>query len=466
MGKTKKKENVSSHQGSLEISHDIHSTVFPYFARWRESYGKVFVYWLGTEPFLYVAEPEFLKQATSGVLGKRWGKPDVFRHDRKPMFGEGLVMSEGDTWAQHRQIISPAFSATNLNAMLNSMAESTSSMIEEWGRLLTSGHHEIDVEDHIVRNASEIIGKTSFGISHEMGKEVFNKLRDLQVLLFKSKRLVGVPFNKLLHLRQTRAASALGKEIDEILLSIIESRKASVVSREAETFGPQEDLLGLLLEGNQRNDGGKNKKLTERELVDECKTFFFGGHETTALALTWTLLLLATNPEWQTILRQEVEEVIGGRPVDSALLTKLTKMQWVLNEALRLYAPAPNLHRQAREDIRVGEVVIPKGTNMWVDVVGLHHDPALWGDDVNEFKPERFEDSPYGGCKHRMGFLPFGFGGRICVGRNLTMFEYKIVLIQILRRFSVSVSPKYVHAPTHMLSLRPAHGVPLVLTPV
>lgn len=141
-------------------------------------------------------------------------------------------------------------------------------------------------------------------------------------------------------------------------------------------------------------------------------------------------------------------------------------MQWVLNEALRLYSPAPNAQRQAREDIRVGDVVIPKGTNMWVDVVGMHHDPALWGEDVNEFRPERFKESPYGGCKHRMGFLPFGFGGRICVGRNLTMFEYKIVLSQILTKFSLSISPDYVHAPTHMLSLRPAHGVPLILRPL
>lgn len=77
--------------------------------------GKVFVYWMGTEPFLYIAEPEFLRQATSGILGKSWGKPDVFKHDRKAMFGGGLLMSEGDSWTQHRHIITPAFSATNLS---------------------------------------------------------------------------------------------------------------------------------------------------------------------------------------------------------------------------------------------------------------------------------------------------------------------------------------------------------------
>jgi hypothetical protein len=103
---------------SADVSSDIHAAVFPYFSRWRESFGKVFVYWLGTEPFLYVADPEFLKAATAGALGKRWGKPDVFRRDRMPMFGRGLVMAEGDEWARHRHIIAPAFSATNLNVRL------------------------------------------------------------------------------------------------------------------------------------------------------------------------------------------------------------------------------------------------------------------------------------------------------------------------------------------------------------
>ena len=141
-------------------------------------------------------------------------------------------------------------------------------------------------------------------------------------------------------------------------------------------------------------------------------------------------------------------------------------MEWVFSEVLRLYSPAPNAQRQAREDVRVGDIVIPKGTNMWVDVVGMHHDESLWGDDVNEFRPERFKESLYGGCKHRLGYLPFGFGGRVCIGRNLTRTEYKIVLSHILCKFSVSLSPAYTHSPRFMLSLGPSNGVPLILHPI
>ncbi|KAJ0043361.1 hypothetical protein Pint_17458 [Pistacia integerrima] len=142
-------------------------------------------------------------------------------------------------------------------------------------------------------------------------------------------------------------------------------------------------------------------------------------------------------------------------------------MGWVMNEVLRLYSPAPNAQRQARQDIKVDDVVVPKGTNLWIDVVAMHHDPALWGDDVNAFKPERFRDDPlYGGCKHKMGFLPFGFGGRMCVARNLAMMEYKVVLTKILSRFSVKLSPNYRHVPSIVLSLRPTHGLPLIVEPL
>ncbi|WOK92788.1 cytokinin hydroxylase-like [Canna indica] len=447
------------------VTHDIHSSVFPYFSRWRNAYGKTFVYWLGTEPFLYVADPEFLKRVTSGAMGKKWGKPNVFKHDRRPMFGTGLVMADGDDWTRHRHIISPAFSMTNLNAMISVMQETTNKMLKEWGEQLALGQHEIDVEIGVTKNAAEIIAKTSFGISEEKGKKVFEKLQLMQKMLFKTNRLVGVPLGKMLSAKKSYQAWKLGKEIDQLLFAIISSRKQEYDSNDGGST-THRDLLGLLLAGNQDN-AQLERKLTTRELVDECKTFFFGGHETTALALSWTLLLLALHPEWQTALRDELMQVSGGRSLDSTMLSRLTKMGWVWNEVLRLYPPAPNVQRQAREDVETGDgVVIPRGTNMWVDAVGMHHDPALWGDDANEFRPERFKEEIHGGCKHRMGFVPFGFGGRICIGRNLTLMEFKIVLSLILREFSLTLSPSYSHSPRIMLSLRPSQGVQLILNKI
>lgn len=439
------------------LTHDIHSSLFPYFSRWQKLYGNVFIYWLGIEPFLYIADPEFLKQMSANVMAKSWGKPRVFKEDRDPMFGNGLVMTEGDLWVRHRNVISPAFSPPNLKAMLSLMVETASKMVDKWTTLTNNGKQEIDVEADVLGTAAEIIAKTSFGITDENGIKVFQRMRELQVVLFKSNHYVGVPLGKFMCPKQTLKAKRLGREIDSLLLSVINARKKAMAMSGEEHS--EKDLLGLLLaEGN--NDNKQALKTTE--LVDECKSFFFAGHESTAMAITWSLLLLAIYSEWQDQLREEIREVVGDKELDFTIISGLKKMGWVINETMRLYPSAPNAQRQAREDIQVEDVVVPKGTNMWIDLVAIHHDPTLWGDDVHLFKPERFKDDLYGGCKHKMGYVPFGFGGRMCIGRNLTMMEYKVVLTLILSSFSISVSPSYCHSPTILLSLRPAYGMPLI----
>lgn len=341
------------------------------------------------------------------------------------------------------------------------MVESATEMVERWTNLVNSGHPQIEVEQEITSTAGEIIAKTSFGIHHESGRQVFNKLRHLQITLFKTNRLVGVPFAGVLNAGKARQAKRLGKEIDALFLSVIRERRENSAAEEQ-----QNDLLSLLLKESSGGGGEGRRPLSTTELIDECKTFFFGGHETTALALTWTLMLLAIHSEWQTKLREEIKEVFGDNiktQFDFTNLASLKKMGWVMSEVLRLYPSAPNVQRQARKDITINGLTIPNGTNMWIDVVAMHHDQALWGPQVNEFHPERFQnDVVSGGCTHKMGYLPFGFGGRMCVGRHLTFMEYKIVLTLILSRFSFSLSPDYQHSPSIMLSLRPAHGLPLV----
>ncbi|KAL8153497.1 hypothetical protein V2J09_011257 [Rumex salicifolius] len=453
-------EDVVNGASSPKISHDIHSTSFPYFASWQRSHGKVFVYWMGTEPFVYVADAGFLKEVAEGVAGKSWGKPAVFQSDREALFGRfGLSVIEGDDWVRHRHIITPAFSSSSLKVMTNSMVECTNKLVNQWKPLIGSSKKmEIDIEQEISSLSGKIIAVTNFGLENERGNYVYTKLRATQDALFKHWRYLGVPFGKLLCMKQTLEARKLGKEVDQLLLSIISARR-KVIGVE-----PQRDLLGILLEEADMNRNKYAKSLTTREIIDECKTFFFGGNETVALAMSWTLMLLALNPKWQQELREEIKQVVGDKEIDYTILAGLKKMGWVMKEVLRLYPSSPNAQRQAKTDIRAGKTVIPKGTNMWIDVVSMHHDPSLWGDDVNDFKPERFQHDPiHGGCRLKTGYMPFGFGGRMCIGRNYTVLEYKIVLSILLSQFSFSVSPAYRHCPMHFFSFRPRYGITLVV---
>jgi cytochrome P450 len=205
--------------------------------------------------------------------------------------------------------------------MAKLMVESTTNMLDNWTTLINSGKPEIDVEKEITTTAGEIIAKTSFGISYQSGQLVLQKLRALQMTLFMSNRFVGVPFSKFFFPKRTLEAKRLGKEIDQLFLSIITDRKKSMKAGK-----PSHDLLGLLLQGSTHVDSRLGKTLTPQQLVDECKTFFFGGHETTALAITWTLLLLATHPEWQTQLRDEIKEVVKDGEFDVNMLAGLKKV--------------------------------------------------------------------------------------------------------------------------------------------
>jgi len=203
------------------------------------------------------------------------------------------------------------------------MSESTNQMIERWIAQINSGNPEIDVEKEVVETAGEIIARTSFGMKGENAKEVSQKLRALQMMLFRTTRYVGVPFEKCFNVKKTLKAKKLGKEIDKLLLSVITSRMKSIKRQ------TQEDLLGLLLQGNRQGDGKLGKTFTTRDLLDECKTFFFAGHETTALAISWTLLLLAMHEDWQIQLRDEIREVVGDKELDINVLAGLKKVTQV-----------------------------------------------------------------------------------------------------------------------------------------
>ncbi|KAL8095889.1 hypothetical protein AgCh_037031 [Apium graveolens] len=458
------KTNKQSLSTTNVITHDVHSRVFPYYALWQKSYGKVFIHWLGTEPFLYVSDAEFLKQMSAAVPGKSWGKSNLFRNDRKPMFGSGLVMAEGEDWVRHRNVLTPAFFPTNLKDLASLMVASTNDMIDRWTSIINSGQQEIDFEKEITTTTGEIVAKASFGMTNETGRKVLEKLGVLKQTLFNSNRYVGVPYSKFLCLKKNREAKRLGDEIDALLLTLINDKIKSKKDGDGSSVAAdrEKNLLGMMLA-----DYESAKSLTTKEIVDECKTFFFGGHDTVTLALTWTLFLLSVHPEWQNQLREEIKLVVGDQVVDANMLAGLKKMGWVMNEALRLYPPAPHLQRQARYDIQVKEVIIPKDTNIVIDVMAIMHDREFWGDTVYQFRPERFEaDNIYGGCEHKMGYVPFGFGGRMCIGKNLAIMEYKIVLTLILSRFSFSLSPYYSHSPAIMLSLKPAKGMPLVVQPL
>ncbi|KAL5972680.1 hypothetical protein ACLOJK_039485 [Asimina triloba] len=256
----------------------------------------------------------------------------------------------------------------------------------------------------------------------------------------------------------------LKRRARDTLKKIIDSRVSSAQGGSDSGFG--DDLLGLMLGMSSLAEKQGDQKLSMDEIIDECKTFFFAGHETTSHLLTWSVFLLSVHLEWQEKLREEVLKECGTEVPDADKLSRLKLVHMVLQEALRLYPPGILLDRMAAKDMKLGNVLIPKGTEISIPIAMIQRNKKYWGDDANEFKPLRFADGIAKAAKHPNALLAFSTGPRSCIGQNFAMTEAKTVIAMILQHFKLSLSPRYKHAPATVLTLQPQFGLPIILQPL
>ncbi|TQD76555.1 hypothetical protein C1H46_037903 [Malus baccata] len=178
----------------------------------------------------------------------------------------------------------------------------------------------------------------------------------------------------------------------------------------------EKDLLQMILEG-AKSSADYNDLSHNKFIVDNCKTLFFAGHETIASTASWSLMLPAAHPDWQARVPDEVLEICGDKPLNNEMLRKM-KLKMVIQEVLRLYAPAVFVTREAFETVTLKNIVIPKGVQLQIQVPFLHQNPDLWGPNAHKFNPERFANGILAACQSPQAYMPFGNGPRICVGRH------------------------------------------------
>ncbi|ERM97997.1 hypothetical protein AMTR_s00117p00139870, partial [Amborella trichopoda] len=251
----------------------------------------------------------------------------------------------------------------------------------------------------------------------------------------------------------------IAKEVRAILEDMVQKREKAIKSGATNYH----DLLGLLLESNNTNDN--KSKMTLDDVIEECKLFYFAGHETTSMLLTWTMVVLSTHPTWQQRAREEVMQIMGSTTdpptLDQVAHLKIVTM--ILYEVLRLYPPVVFLIRQTYKRVTLGGLDFPAGVRLLLPILMIHHDREIWGDDADEFRPERFLEGVSKAAKHPLAFFPFGWGPRICIGQNFALIEAKMALAMILQHFSFHLSPSYTHAPYAQLTIHPQFGAPIIL---
>ncbi|KAG9451182.1 hypothetical protein H6P81_011147 [Aristolochia fimbriata] len=444
-------------------SNDITPRVLAHYHKWSFEHGKIFFYWFETEPRVCITEPELVKEVLSNKFGF-YNKPEV-RPSVIAMIGRGLVLTEGLDWVRHRRIVNPAFNIDNIKVLTKRMATCSLSMLEAWEReaIQAQGQLEMEVNKAFQELTADIISHTAFGSSFIEGKEVFEVQKELQRLAIITSNDVYIPGSQYLPTRWNIHVWKLKRKMRNRLREIVKRRMDS-----DSRSGYGDDLLGLMM-GVSSNQSGKKKMsplLNMEEIMEECKTFFFAGHETTSHLLTWTIFLISLHQDWQNKLRNEVLQECHMDIPDADKLSKLKLVNMVLLEVLRLYCPVIAMFRKASKDMKLGKLMIPKDTTISMPVAMIHRDKEYWGEDANEFNPLRFTDGAARAAKHPNALIPFSVGPRTCIGQNFAMLEAKLVIAMILQRFSFSLSPKYKHAPANKLTLQPEYGLPILLRPL
>ncbi|XP_057456150.1 cytochrome P450 72A68-like [Lotus japonicus] len=447
----------------MSFSHEIVSRVSPYVKLTVDKHGKNSFIWFGPTPWVILTDPELIKN----VLNKIHDFPKPDTNPILKLLATGLVTHEGEKWSRHRRIINPSFNIEKLKIMLPIFFKSCNDLISKWeGMLSSDGSCEMDVWPFLQNFASDVISRTAFGSSYEEGRRIFQLQKEQAELTMKVMVKAYIPGWRFLPTTIHRRMKEICTDVNASLKDIIEKRERALNAGEAS----KNNLLDILLESNrkeiQEHGNNKNVGMNLEDIIEECKLFYFAGQETTSVLLVWTMVLLSRYPDWQARAREEVLRVFGNQKPDFDGLSQLKIVTMILYEVLRLYPPAVGLVRNVHKDVKLGNLALPAGVQVYLPPVLVHHDCELWGDDAKEFNPERFSEGVVKATKGRVSFFPFGWGPRICIGQNFSMLEARMALTVILQHFSFELSPAYAHAPSTVMTLQPQYGAHIILRKV
>jgi cytochrome P450 len=426
-----------------------------FFLHCARTYGDVVPLRLPGRRVLLFNHPDLIEQvlvAQAGNFVKHFGLRMY-----KPVLGNGLVTSEGAFWRRQRKLAAPAFHPSRLAGYAADMTAAATRMLDGWAAAAPPGGGPAarDVHDDLMRLTLDVACKTLFGADAcpdptGVGASTEHALREIDA---RFARLVPVP--DWLPTSGNRRLRRAVRALDAVVGSIVARRRAALAA--ADDGG--DDLLAVLLRARDE-DGAA---MTDAQLLDEARTVFLAGHETTALALTYALYLLAAHPAAQDALRGELAAVLGGRPPGHADLPKLTNAKQVVTEAMRLYPPADVLGREALADCTVGGVRVARGTTVFMSQWAVHRDPRYFPD-PEAFDPGRWTPAFERGLP-RFAYFPFGGGPRFCVGQAFAIAEAVLVLAAVCQRFRLDPDPGFRLELQPSITLRPRAGVRVVVSP-
>jgi len=400
----------------------------------QSSPGTVFFYGPDLNlPFLTEHE-QFHKCALSGPL-----YPDPpFTERKQPLTRllTGLFHVNGQEHRKHRRLLLPAFHKSRIESYRDSMVQLTQEVLQR----LSPGVR--DLRQDLVELSLRIATTTLFG--EDVGVAGRRIARDWQRWLELFRMAAAVPLD--LPGMPYRDFLELSRSIDE--------KSAELIATRRRTGARGADMLSMLLDTTDES----GNTLSDDELIGHASVIFAAGHETSAGALSWTLLLLSQHPKVAAELVEELQQVLQGEPPRVDQLSKLPLLDRVVKESLRILPPVPFNHRICPEDCELGGYALPRGTELLSSIYRTQRMPDLYPE-PNRFKPERWEKlepGPY-------SYNPFGTGPRMCIGATFALMEIKIVLAMLLQAYRFELVPGSRIHRFLSITMSPRPGLPMRL---
>jgi cytochrome P450 len=395
---------------------------------------------------LFVMDPELVERMLIDEP-ERYAKSDMMKRLLAPALGNGMLNADGLDWRRQRRIVAPAFRPDRIAGYVATMLAAGEREADRLSSLPDGA--PVQLLHEMMQTTFEVVAETILSgadrldipaVEHAIGDYLGGTGWVVALSQLGLPRGFPYPGKR----RVTRARDYLRRITSEM---VAERRRQ----------GSRPDLIQALIDARDEETG---EGISDTEIVDNLLTFIAAGHETTALALTWTLYLLSLHPDAEAKVLAEIARATGPRGLAPEAVAGLAYTRQVIQEAMRLYPPAPSL---LREPVAAGEIaghkITPK-TSIFIPIYAIHRHRALWGD-PDRFDPDRFEPQ-VAKARHRCAYLPFGGGPRICIGMGFSLLEAAAILATILPRFRLEPAGEP-PVPVAQITLRPKTGMPMVL---
>ncbi|KAJ7691358.1 cytochrome P450 [Mycena rosella] len=471
-------------------------------AKWREQFGANFVFkGLFSISELHTSDLKAINHIVNNSSVYR--KAAFTRDSSTRLLGKGILAVELDDHKRHN----PAFGVAQIRVVTEVFVEKAMQLRDIWARQVTQENNEsrIEVLSWLRRMTLDVIGQAGFDYQFDTletkGKpneldEVFTEMfHSPHAKTYNAFRLAQsiVPILKLLPVPGSQVLQTARTKMQSIGSRIVSNSKAAIkASQDDKSLGGRRDLLAILLKANLSTNLPESQRLSDAEVIAQLPTFFFAGHETTSAATSWALHALSLNTGAQTKLREELQTISTDNPTMDEL-NSLPYLEMVVRETMRVHAPAVFTQRMAMEDDvlplskpyvdKYGKshdsLPIPKGHMIHIPILAVNTDKEIWGEDANEFRPERWEQVPEAASAIPgawANLLTFFAGPHNCIGFRFSLVEMKALLFTLIRAFEFEPAvPKgaigpvtlgLLQRPTVLTEAGKGSGLPLIVKPV